>query len=146
MKVKVVIDPTREEEVIVFTHERTPLVEEIERLASDKPLELLGICDDETVVLEYVKVFRFTVENGKTYAYTEDKCYRIKQRLYQIEEQAPDCFVRIHQSCLANLRGIARFEASYSGTLRVVFKNGDVDYVSRRNVRSVKERLGVYSE
>jgi len=143
MKVKVVIDPTREEEVIVFTHERTPLVEEIERLASDKPLELLGICDDETVVLEYVKVFRFTVENGKTYAYTEDKCYRIKQRLYQIEEQAPDCFVRIHQSCLANLRGIARFEASYSGTLRVVFKNGDVDYVSRRNVRSVKERLGV---
>ena len=143
MKVKVVIDPTREEEVIVFTHERTPLVEEIERLASDKPLELLGVCDDETVVLEYVKVFRFTVENGKTYAYTEDKCYRIKQRLYQIEEQAPDCFVRIHQSCLANLRGIARFEASYSGTLRVVFKNGDVDYVSRRNVRRVKERLGV---
>lgn len=143
MKVKIVVDPTREEEVIIFTHERTPLVEEIERLASDKPLELLGVCNDETVVLEYVKVLRFTVENGKTYACVGNKCYRIKQRLYQIEEQAPDCFVRIHQSCLANLRGIARFEASYSGTLRVVFKNGDVDYVSRRNVRSVKERLGV---
>ena len=143
MKVKVVIDPTRDEEVIIFTHQRTPLVEEIERLVLDKPLELLGFSDEETVVLEYVKVFRFTVENGKTYAYTEDKCYRIKQRLYQIEEQAPDHFIRIHQSCLANLRGIARFEASYSGTLRVVFKNGDVDYVSRRNVRHVKERLGV---
>ena len=143
MKVRIVVDPTREEEVVVFTHERTPLVDEIERLVSDKPLELLGIHDDETVVLEYVKVTRFTVENGKTYAYTEGKCYRVKQRLYQIEEQAPDCFVRIHQSCLANLREIARFEASYSGTLRVVFKNGDVDYVSRRNVRQVKERLGV---
>ena len=143
MKVKVVVDPTREEEVIIFTHKRSPLVDEIERLVSDKPLELLGIHDDETVVLEYVKVTRFTVENGKTYAYTEGKCYRVKQRLYQIEEQAPDCFVRIHQSCLANLRKIARFEASYSGTLRVVFKNGDVDYVSRRNVRQVKERLGV---
>ena len=44
---------------------------------------------------------------------------------------------------LANLRKIARFEASYSGTLRVVFNNGDTDYVSRRNVRHVKERLGV---
>lgn len=143
MKVKIVVDPTREEEVIIFTHKRTPLVEEIERLASDKPMELLGVCDDENVVLEYVKVLRFTVENGKTYAYAGDKRYRIKQRLYQIEEQAPDCFIRIHQSCLANLRGIARFEAAYSGTLRVVFKNGDVDYVSRRNVRGVKERLGV---
>ena len=69
MKVTVVVDPTREEEVIIFTHERTPLVEEIERLVSAKPLELLGFSDTESVVLEYVKVSRFTVENDKTYAY-----------------------------------------------------------------------------
>lgn len=143
MNVKVVIDPTRDEEVIIFTHERTALVEEIERLVLQKPLELVGFSDDESVILEYVKVTRFTVEEGKTYAYTGDKRYRIKARLYQIEQQMPDCFIRIHQSCLANLRQIARFEAAYSGTLRVVFKNGDVDYVSRRNVRNIKERLGV---
>lgn len=143
MKIKIVVDPTCEEEVVIFTRERTPLVEEIERLVSDKPLELLGFTDDESAILEYVKVSRFTVESDKIYAYVGAKRYRIKQRLYQIEQQAPDCFVRIHQSCLANLRQIARFEAAYSGTLRVVFKNGDVDYVSRRNVRHVKERLGV---
>ena len=94
-------------------------------------------------MLEYVKVTRFTVEEDKIYAYVGSKRYRIKQRLYQIEEQMPHYFIRIHQSCLANLRQVARFEAAYSGTLRVVFKNGDVDYVSRRNVRRVKERLGV---
>ena len=143
MKLKIVVDPTRDEEVIIFTHERTPLVEEIERLVLQKPLELVGFRDSEQAVLEYVKVTRFTVEEDKTYAYIGSERYRIKQRLYQIEEQMPDCFVRIHQSCLANLRQIARFEAAYSGTLRVVFKNGDVDYVSRRNVRKIKERLGV---
>ena len=143
MKIKIVVDPTCEEEVVIFTRERTPLVEEIERLVSEKPLELLGFTEDTSTILEYVKVSRFTVENDKIYAYVGAKRYRIKQRLYQIEQQAPDCFVRIHQSCLANLRQIARFEAAYSGTLRVVFKNGDVDYVSRRNVRHVKERLGV---
>ena len=143
MKLKIVVDPAHEEEVIIFTHERTPLVEEIERLVSLKPLELWGICDGEQAVLEYVKVTRFTVEEDKIYAYVGAKRYRIKQRLYQIEEQMPHYFIRIHQSCLANLRQIARFEAAYSGTLRVVFKNGDVDYVSRRNVRRVKERLGV---
>lgn len=143
MKITIIEDPTRDEEVIVFTHKRTALVDEIERLVSDKPLELLGFYDGGSAILEYVKVSRFTVENDKTYACVGEKRYRIKQRLYQIEQQAPDCFVRIHQSCLANLRQIARFEASYSGTLRVVFKNGDVDYVSRRNVRRVKERLGV---
>ena len=43
MKLKIVIDPTREEEVIVFTHRRNDLVEEIERLVTQKPLELLDI-------------------------------------------------------------------------------------------------------
>ena len=143
MKLQIVVDPTREEEVIIFTHQRTPLVEEIERLVSQKSLELVGFRGAEQTVLEYVKVTRFTVETDKIYAYIGAERYRIKQRLYQIEQQAPDYFVRIHQSCLANLRQIARFEASYSGTLRVVFKNGDVDYVSRRNVRKIKERLGV---
>ena len=143
MKVNVIIDPTREEEVIVFTHRRTELVEEIERLVSQKPLELVGFLGEERAILSYVKVSRFTVEDGKTYAYVGERRYRIKQRLYQMEEQVPDCFVRIHQSCLANLRQIARFEAAYSGTLRVVFKSGDTDYVSRRNVRHIKERLGV---
>ena len=143
MKLKIVIDPTREEEVIVFTHQRNELVEEIERLVTKNPLDLLGYSDGEMVILDYVKVCRFTVENDKTYAYVGQKAYRIKQRLYQIEQQAPDCFIKIHQSCLANRRYIARFEAAFSGALRVVFKTGDVDYVSRRNVRMVKERLGL---
>lgn len=143
MKLKIVVDPTRDEEVIIFTHERTPLVEEIERLIAQKPLEIVGFCGEEQAILEYVKVTRFTVEEDKVYAYVGSKRYRIKQRLYQIEQQMPDYFIRIHQSCLANQRQIARFESSYSGTLQVVFKNGDVDYVSRRNVRHVKERFGV---
>ena len=143
MKVKIIIDPTRDEEVVIVAHRLTPLVEELQRLASEKPLELVGIRDGESTVLEYAQVTRFTVEGDKTYACAEGGRYRIKQRLYQIEQQMPPYFVRFHQSCLANLRQIGRFEASYSGTLRVVFKNGDVDYVSRRNVRKVKERLGV---
>ncbi len=143
MKLTIITDPTREEEVVIFTHGTSSLVEDIRQLVDGNPAPLVGFCDGEGTILDYVKVQRFTVENEKTYAYVGERTYRIKQRLYQIEQQAPDCFVKIHQSCLANLRQIARFEAALSGTLRVVFKNGDIDYVSRRNVRKVKERLGV---
>lgn len=143
MKLTIITDPTREEEVVIFTHGSSSLVEEIRQLVDGKSAPLVGFCDGEGTILDYVKVQRFTVENEKIYAHVGEKTYRIKQRLYQIEQQAPDCFVKIHQSCLANLRQIARFEAALSGTLRVVFKNGDIDYVSRRNVRKVKERLGV---
>lgn len=143
MKVTTVLDDTREEEVVIYAHRRNDLVEEIERLVSQKPAELVGFCEDTAAILDYVKVAYFTVENGKIYAAVGDKRYLIRRRLYQLEQQMPASFIKINQSCLANIRQIARFEAALSGALRVVFKNGDIDYVSRRNLRAVKERLGL---
>ena len=83
------------------------------------------------------------VEDGKVYALTESEKYRLKQRLYLLEEMLDVSFVKINKSCIANIRKIKKFDASFSGTLTVVFKNGYRDYVSRRNLKSVKERLGV---
>ena len=143
MKVTTILDPDREEEVIIFTRERNQLVEEIERLVSQNTAELVGFHGDSATILDYVKVSRFTVENGKVYAVVGETHYQIRQRLYQLEQRMPASFVKINQSCLANVRHIARFGVSYSGTLQVVFKNGDVDYVSRRNLKYIKERFGL---
>lgn len=143
MKVTTILDPDRDEEVIIFTRERNQLVEEIERLVSQNTAELVGFCDDSATILDYVKIVRFTAENGKVYAVVGEKRYLIRRRLYQLEQQMPSVFIKINQSCLANIRHIARFEAAFSGALRVVFKNGDIDYVSRRNLKQIKERFGL---
>lgn len=143
MKLTLIIDPDREEEVVVYARERNDTVEKIEQLVCRKPAELVGFQEDTATVLDYVKVCYFTVENDRTYARVGDTSYRIRRRLYQLEQSAPPEFVKIHQSCLANTRQIARFEAAFSGALRVVFKNGDTDYVSRRNLKKVKERFGL---
>jgi DNA-binding LytR/AlgR family response regulator len=73
---------------------------------------------------------------------TEDKLL-VKLRLYQLEERLDKCFIKINQSCIANVRQISKVEATFSGALSVVFKNGYRDYISRRNLKKVKERLGV---
>ena len=144
MKVTTIIDPNSPEEIILRLHNRSDLIEKIERLvAEEDTAELVGFSGDTMVILDYGDVCRFTVESDKVYAWIGADRYRIKRRLYQIEQQAPSCFVKIHQSCLANTRQIARFETAFSGALRVVFKNGDVDYVSRRNLKQVKERFGL---
>jgi len=144
MKVTTIVDPTcKEEEVIIRVRSRNELSEKMERLAAGETAELMGFLEDKAVILDYVKVHRFTVEKDKIYAHCADNVYWVKRRLYQIGQNAPDCFVKIHQSCLANVHQIARFETAFTGTLRVVFKNGDVDYVSRRNLKQVKERFGL---
>lgn len=143
MKFRFFIDKSREEEVIVYAHEKTKLVEGIEKLVTENNFELIGYADREAVKLDLADVYCFTVENNKIYAVCENEKYLLKLRLYQIEEKLSENFIKINQSCIANIRKIRKFDASFSGTLTVIFKNGYKDFVSRRNVKNVKERLGL---
>ena len=61
--------------------------------------------------------------------------------MVELEESLPDNFLKINKSCIANIDKIKSFDATITGTLAVNFKNGYRDYVSRRRMKSVKERL-----
>ena len=143
MKFRFLIDKNREEEVIVYAHKKTKLVESIENIVKEDNFELIGYADREAVKLDLADVYCFTVENNKVYAVCENEKYLLKSRLYQVEENLSENFIKINQSCIANVKKIRKFDASFSGTLTVIFKNGYKDFVSRRNVKNVKERLGL---
>ena len=143
MKFTVFIDKSREEEVIVYAHERSCLTDKIEALVTDKSREIIGHRDGDAEILSCDSVFRFTVEEGKVFALTESGRYRIKERLYTVEEKLGSDFIKINQSCIANISKIKGFRGSAYGSLDVIFKNGTKDYVSRRNLKKVKERFGI---
>ncbi len=142
MKFNFIKDKNREE-VIVYAKERTELIDEIEQLVSDNETELIGYSDREAIVINQKDIHCFIAEDNKVFALTETEKFRIRQKLYQIESISGKNFIRINQSCIANIGKIRKFDASLSGTLLVIFKNGYTDYVARRRVREVKERLGV---
>lgn len=143
MKCTVIIDPDHDEEVIVYAHRSSRFTEAVRALATEEDTELIGYTEREGRRLSPNEVDCFVVEDECVYAICENERLRIKQRLYQLEEQLSDTFVRINQSCLVNLRRISRFDTSFSGSLRVTLKNGYTDFVSRRQVKYVKERLGL---
>lgn len=143
MKLKITIDRNREEEILVFAHERTKLIDEIECLVGDYEKEIIGYTDGGAYKLSLPQISCFVVENNKVYAINGKEKLQIKMRLYQLEEMLGVGFIKINQSCIANINEIKKFDTSISGTLKVIFKNGYSDYVSRRNIKTVKERLGV---
>lgn len=143
MKCTVILDKTREEEIVIYAHQKNEMIFEIERMAQEKPLQMTGFLNEEIVRLEPQDIYCFTVEGGRLYAIGENEKYLIKARLYNIEEILDKSFIKINQSSIANVKKIQKFDASISGTLKVIFKNGHTDYVSRRNVKNVKERLGL---
>ena len=142
MKCIITIDKEHEEEVLIFAHEKTKLIEDILNLINNENV-FMGYSDGEAYRLNLSEIYCFTVEDNKVYALTDKDKLRIKLRLYQVEEKLSDDFVKINQSCLANVNKIKKFDTSVSGMLTVTFKNGYRDYVSRRNLKSLKERLGV---
>ena len=143
MKCRTVIDKSRDEEVVIYVHEKSRLSENIEEYVMSCSTELVGYRDGMAVNLSQADVYCFIVEDNKIYALTEKEKLRLKQRLYVLEESLNGDFVKINQSCVANIRKIQKFDTSLSGTLSVIFKNGYRDYVSRRQLKIVKERIGI---
>ena len=142
MKYKIYIDREREEEILIYAHEKNHLVERIEELILEQQRDILAFGDGEVVRLCEDEIFCFVVEEGRVFALTERDKLQLKMRLYQLEEQFSDRFVKINQSCLVNVDKIARFDASIGGSLMVTLKNGYKDYISRRQMRTVKDRIG----
>ncbi len=142
MKCTVKIDKSREEEILIYAHEKNSLIEEIEELVLTKSLELIGYKEKEIIKILPTDVYCFNVENNKIYAVLKNEKLQLKQRLYEIEELLDETFVKINQSCIVNTKKIERFDASFTGSLLVILKNGYKDYVSRRQLKIVKERIG----
>ena len=144
MKCFTFIDKNEEEKVIIYSKERTSLVEQIEKLVSSSGVSLTGTYEDSSILINPIDVSCFVVEGGKIYALINEKKYQLKERLYQLEDMSfNEYFVKLNQSCLANIKQIKEFKASIGGAVMVVFQNGYKDYISRRELKNVKERIGL---
>ena len=143
MKCYTYIDPKEEEKVLIYAKERTKLVDEIEALAISSSVDITGIYNEEIIKINVNDVSCFISENNKVFALIGDKKYQIKHRLYQIEELNLNTFIKLNQSCLANKTKIKKFESTIGGALKVIFKNGYIDYISRRELKNVKQRMGL---
>lgn len=143
MKCTVIIDADREEEILIYAHEKSALIEQIENLVQDYGTRLIGYREDRITELCPAELECLTVEQGKVVAVTKEGTWRLRRRLYELEQQLSTDFIRINQSCIVNKKRIDRFEASLGGALKVILKSGYADYVSRRQLKNVKERLGL---
>lgn len=149
MKHYTYIDPSLEEEkVLIYAKKRNKIVGEIEELVDSDGINLIGVDeesrDNETVKLNPIEVACFISENNKVYALVDKKRYRIKEKLYMLEEMSfKSYYVRLNQSCIANMKHISKFASSIGGALLVMFDNGYSDYIARRELKNVKERMGL---
>ena len=142
MKFKLVIDKTKDEELVATVHRRTALIDEIETLISKYTDRIIGYTEDDIKMLSISEIECVTVLDGKTYAIDQDgKQYRLKQRLYELEAVLPPSFIRINKSTLANESALDRFTVTVAGSVDAIFQCGYREYVSRRCFAQIRRRL-----
>lgn len=144
MKFLLVIDKTKEEEVVATVHSRTSLTDQIEALVlgSAGTDRIPGYTEDSMKMLPFSEIECITVLDRKTYAIDHNnQRYRLKQRLYELEPMLPSAFIRINKSSIANENHLERFTVTYSGGVDAVFRCGYREYVSRRCFAQIKRRF-----
>lgn len=143
MKYKIAIHPEQAEDILISARESTPTLEKIENILKETADVLYGYSGQDIVKLVPREVYCFFTEGNKVFASAKDGKFQVRERLYTLEEMFSGDFIKVNQSCLVNIAKIRKFEASIGGSLMVILKNGFRDYVSRRQMKMVKERLGL---
>ena len=146
MKFKLVIDSTQEEQVVVTARHPSPLTEQIEALVLQHSgtHRVAAYTEDDVKMLPFDQIECITVLDGKTWAIDrQGERFRLKLRLYELEERLPANFIRINKSTLANESRIERFRVTFSGAVDAIFQCGYREYVSRRCFADIKRRFGL---
>lgn len=147
MKVKLEIDErVVEDQVTIEAQAYTPhisaLVEYIQQL--DKKTDCLTVKKGEEVhLLAESEVIRLVIEDKVVRVKTASDEFTTNLRLYQLKEILPANFLQISQSEIINLNHLDHLQLTSNGLVKLIMKNGDFTYSSRRYLKIIKETFGL---
>ena len=104
---------------------------------------ITGEDNGRIAVLQPSEIYMVRVENERTVLYGEDKKFLSPKRLYQLEQQLGNGFMKISKSTVINLSHIKCVEPSFKGMMSLVMKNGLKDWISRKYLPDFKKYLGI---
>ena len=144
MKFSLTIHPDVEAELSLSVRQDSELIKKAKELVAEYNGEdrLAAYAEGGMKLLSPADIECVTVRDGKTEAVTgTGERFRLKKRLYELEQTLPSDFIKINKSCIGNRKHIERFSAAFSGAVNVIFKSGCTDYVSRRCFAQIKKEM-----
>ena len=134
--------------VVVYTNKMTEkisnLVDVITKITGENIQTIVGTKDEEVFLLSLNDILTIYAENQKVFARSVNGIYRLKNRLYELENMfIGTSFLRISNSEIVNFDQVKSLDLSINGTISLKFKSGDKSFVSRRYVDKIKNYLGL---
>nr|WP_162990818.1 LytTR family DNA-binding domain-containing protein [Maliibacterium massiliense] len=132
-----------EVKIVICAPGMTPQVSELmEKLTQNASQSVAGWRDGSVFLLDAQQIISFYAEGQHVYARSAQGVFRVKSRLYQLEQQyAGTRFVRISNAEIINLCMVSHLDMRISGSICIKLKDGSQTFVSRRYVDKIKQQL-----
>jgi len=136
------IENRADEQVVIECVEVTRDIDDIRRYALTKGTALSGVNGERVYQFELGDVFYFEAVDECVLAYTKDKVYEMKSRLYELENAFSDKhFIRCAKSYIINLMKLESISPALNSRFTAHMKNGDDIIISRQYVPAIKQAV-----
>ena len=145
MKVRIEIDSNIEEdEIIIRCKELTKSIQKIEETIQQENqiIHFTFYKDNTEYYIPLNSILFFETSGNEINAHTSNEIYKVKYKLYELEEILPVNFIRVSKSTILNVDHIFSIEKNLTASSIVQFnKTHKQVYVSRNYYKKLKERI-----
>ncbi len=146
MKIRVeMTDGLEEDEVVIRCSRMHAALQRIYRtiLEQSQPApEIVFFKENSEFYFPLERVLFFETGGEHIYAHTREDAYRIRYRLYELEEILPGYFLRASKSVIVNSRQVYSLEHNLASSSLVQFRDSHKQiYVSRRYYQILRRHL-----
>lgn len=135
-------EKTQPEIVEIHCHKISDEVKEIVAFVKSRQGQLTGVIEDRQYEIPVTDIFYIESVDNKTFAYTQNKVYETKHKLYELEEVLrKNSFLRISKSTLLNLMKISSIKPALNGRFVAILYSGEETIISRKYVPKLKKAL-----
>ncbi|WP_311516534.1 LytTR family DNA-binding domain-containing protein [uncultured Anaerococcus sp.] len=146
MKVEIIIDESIEEtRVKIFAKDYSKEVESLKDLLVDRLVDKIVVFKNKEVfITSHKDIIRIYAQDKNVFVKTKDGTFSSRLTIYELNDRLDkNKFIRISRSEIVNLDFVRKLDLSFIGTIAVELTNGDVSYVSRRNLKEFRKALGL---
>lgn len=146
MDIELIVDENIEKEkVIIYAKQNSERITDlINKISIEDTSKIIGYIDTEAFILQIDDIWSFYVEENKVFAKVNNKTYKVKYRIYELEQMLENkSFIRISNSEIINIKFIQSLNMGNAGTIIFKFKDGSTTYASRRSINKIKKYLNL---
>ncbi len=146
MRIRIEIDEKiKEDEIIIKCSQLNNEINKIQSLLNEiisKKNNMVFYKDNIEYFISLEEILFFETEANNVFAHSVDNVYKVKYKLYELEETLPDNFMRVSKSTILNVDYIYSITKNITASSIVEFQHTHKTvYVSRNYYKPLKFKL-----